>query len=207
MSERDEIPAERSASGYGTPGEGTTTQPAYRQQAYPPPEVDPSAGGQRMTAPEYSTRPVVIRRPDVLAGLLLILAGVAAALSLVLRWAADDEATGLTFVRRGLAAPGHLISSGLWQPVAVVLGGGVLFVLGLLVLLPARSHRFLGVLALLVSLLVLTAVLVPFADAKWQSNAFDVGFWFACAVAVLGLLGSLKAALTGPRYGTQAPEA
>jgi hypothetical protein len=89
---------------------------------------------------------------------------------------------------------------------AVVLGGGVLLVVGLLVLLPARSHRFFGVLALLVSLLAVTAVLVPFADAKWQTRAFDVGFWFAAAVAGLGLLGSLKASLTGPRYGTRAPE-
>jgi hypothetical protein len=203
MSERDEIPAERSATGYGIPGErGAVSRPAGREP------LDGTADADRPAwAPEYSTRPVVIRRPDVLASLLLILAGIAAALSLVLRWLARDETTGLTLVRHGLSAPGHLISSGLWQPVAIVLGGGVLLVLGLLVVLPARSHRFFGVLALLVSLLVATAVLVPLADAKWQSDAFDVGFWFACAVAACGLLGSLKAALTGPRYGTQAPEA
>jgi hypothetical protein len=159
------------------------------------------------TAPEYSTRPVVVRRSDVLAAVLLVLAGIAAALSLVLRWLKKDDTTGLTLVKQGFADPGHLISLGLWQPVAIVLGGGVLFVLGLLVVLPARSHRFFGVLALLVSLLVVTAVLVPFADAKWQTRSFDVGFWFAAAVAVFGLLGSLKAALTGPRYGTRAPEA
>jgi hypothetical protein len=204
MSERDEIPAERSASGYGTPGEGATTRPAPREPLAGAPEADT---GRPAWAPEYSTRPVVVRRPDVLAALLLILAGIAAALSLVLRWLAHKETTGLTLVRQGFAAPGHLISLGLWQPLSIVLGGGVLLVLGLLVFLPARSHRFLGVLALLVSLLVATAVLVPLADAKWQPKAFDIGFWFAGAVAGLGLLGSLKAALTGPRYGTQAPEA
>jgi hypothetical protein len=204
MSERDEVPAERSASGYGTPGEGATTRPASRE----PLSGAPDAGSpdRAATAPEYSTRPVVIRRPDVLAALLLILAGIAAALSLVLRWIAHNDTTGLTLVRHGLSTPSHLISSGLWQPVAIVLGGGVLFVLGLLVFLPARSHRSLGVLALLVSLVVVTAVLVPFADAKWQPRTFDVGFWFATAVAACGLLGSLKASLTGPRYGTQPPE-
>lgn len=201
MSERDEIPAERSASGYGTPGDGAAIRPAARE----PLDRGPDAG-RPAWAPEYSTRPVVIRRPDMLAALLLILAGIAAALSLVLRWLAHDDTTGMTLVRRGFAAPGHLVSSGLWQPVSIVLGGGVLFVLGLLVFLPARSHRFFGVLALLVSLLVVTAVLVPLADAQWRSSAFDVGFWFAVAVAAFGLLGSLKAALTGPRYGTQAPE-
>lgn len=202
MSERDEVPAERSASGYGTPGERPTTRPATQEARY-----EATDAGRPAWAPEYSTRPVVIRRPDVLASLLLILAGVAAALSLVMRWLPDDDTTGLTLVRHGLSTPSHLISSGLWQPVAIVLGGGVLFVLGLLVFLPARSHRSLGVLALLVSLLVATAVLVPLADAHWEPKAFDVGFWFGVAVAVFGLLGSLKAALTGPRYGTQAPEA
>jgi hypothetical protein len=190
MSERDDVPAERSASGYGTPGE--TAELATHDTA--------------ATAPEYSTRPVVVRRPDVLASLLLVLAGIAAALSLVLRWLAGHDTTGLTLVRNGFSAPGHLISSGLWQPVSIVLGGGVLFVVGLLVFLPARSHRVVGVLALLVSLLVVTAVLVPFADAKWHTSTFDVGFWFAAAVAAFGLLGSLKACLTGPRYGTRPPE-
>ena len=201
MSERDDVPAERSASGYGTPGEGAATLPAYGASAAEAATRDSAA-----TAPEYSTRPVVVRRPDVLASLLLILAGIAAALSLVLRWLAGHDTTGLTLVRSGFSAPGHLISSGLWQPVSIVLGGGVLFVVGLLVFLPARSHRFFGVLALLVSLLVVTAVLVPFADAKWRTSTFDVGFWFAAAVAAFGLLGSLKACLNGPRYGTQPPE-
>jgi hypothetical protein len=195
MSERDEVPAERSASGFGTPGEGATT------------ELDRTTADRGTTSPAYSTRPVVVRRPDVLAALLLFLAGIAAALSLVLRWLTGRDTTGLGLVRNGFSTPGHLISSGLWQPMAVVLGGGVLFVLGLLVFVPARSHRFFGVLALLVSLLVVTAVLVPFADAKWQTRPFDIGFWFAAAVAAFGLLGSLKASLTGPRYGTQAPEA
>jgi hypothetical protein len=207
MSERDDVPGERSASGYGTPGQGASTRPAYSQQQDAGPGAQAPTDGRGTTAPEYSTRPVVVRRPDVLAALLLVLAGIAAALSLVMRWLRGHDTTGLTLVKNGFSTPGHLISSGLWQPMAIVLGGGVLFVVGLLVLLPARSHRFFGVVALLVSLLAVTAVLVPFADEKWQTRAFDVGFWFAAAVAAFGLLGSLKASLTGPRYGTRAPEA
>ena len=42
-------------------------------------------------------------------------------------------------------------------------------------------------------------VLVPLRDAGWHLNRFGVGFWFAVAVAVLGLLGSLKALLTRPK--------
>jgi len=77
----------------------------------------------------------------------------------------------------------------------------VLFVLGILLWLPARTHRFLGAVALLVSLGVAAAVLVPLIDAKWDLGFFGPGFWCAIAVAVLGLLGSLKAVLTGPRRG------
>jgi hypothetical protein len=32
---------------------------------------------------------------------------------------------------------------------------------------------------------------------------FDLGFWFGAAVPVLGVLGALKAALTGPRLGAR----
>ena len=173
-----------SATSYGTPGGG---RPDYSV---------PGATAPDATAPEYSSRPVAVRRPDLLAALLLVLAGVAAAISLVLPWVQGSSATGLDLVRRGFSSLGHLPSTGLWQPLAVVLGGGVLFVLGLFVVLPARSHRFLGAVALVVTAFVVAGVLVPFADAHWHTGFFDLGFWFACAVAVLGLFGSLKALLT-----------
>jgi hypothetical protein len=151
------------------------------------------------TAPEYSDRPVALRGPESLGGLLLMFAGIAAAVSLLLDWLKDSDVSGWGLVRNGFDDPGHLVSSGLWQPLAIVLGGGVLFVLGLLMWLPARSHRILGVLALLVSLGVTTAVLVPLADAMWDLAFFGPGFWCGMAVAALGLLGSLKALITGPK--------
>ncbi|MGY1793167.1 hypothetical protein ACI796_04160 [Geodermatophilus sp. SYSU D00525] len=170
--------------------------------------VGPGAYGQAgpnpYTTPSYSTRPVPVRGPDSLGGLLLILAGVAAAVSLPLRWLARRDDTGWSLVRRGFDEAGGgfdaLVDSGFWQPLAVVLGGGVLFLLGVLLWLPARTHRTLGVLALFVSALAIAAVLVPFAAEDWDPSALGIGFWFACAVGVLGLLGALKAMLTGPRY-------
>jgi hypothetical protein len=82
----------------------------------------------------------------------------------------------------------------------VVVGGGIaLFGLGLLMYAPARTHRFLGVLALLVSVVVAAGVLVPLADAEWDLARSAVGAWFTAAVAGLGLLGALKAMSTGPR--------
>jgi hypothetical protein len=152
------------------------------------------------TAPEYDTRPVAFRRPDVAAGLLLVLAGVAAGISLLLPWLSDHDDRGLRLVRRGFEEFGELGSTGFWQPLAVVLGGGALFVLGLLMFLPARTHRFLGALSLAVTALAAAGVLVPLAQDHWRLGGFAAGFWFAIAVPVLGLLGSLKALLTGEKY-------
>ena len=157
----------------------------------------PPPGG---TAPAYSAEPVARRGPESLGGLLLILAGIAAAVSLVLEWLADGDDTGWDLVRAGFEDLGEIVDNGLWQPLAVVLGGGVLLLLGILMWLPARSHRFLGLLGLVVSGLIVWAVVVPLADADWELDFFGPGFWCAIAVAVLGVLGSLKALLTGKKY-------
>ena len=172
--------------GPGTPPTGAT--------AYPPQDT----GGY--TAPDYSDRPVARRGPESLGGLLLILAGIVAAVSLLLDWLADEDDSGWALVREGFDDLGSIFDNGMWQPLAVILGGGVLFVLGILMWLPMRSHRFLGLLALLVSGAVTAGVLVPLIDADWDLGSFGPGFYCAIAVAVLGLLGSLKALLTGKKY-------
>jgi hypothetical protein len=151
------------------------------------------------TAPEYSSRPVAVRRPDAAAALLLVLAGVAAGMSLLLRWLSGRDDRGMRLVRRGLEEIGSLGDTGFWQPLAVVLGGAALFVLGLLMCLPARRHRALGGAALAVTALAAAGVLVPLAQDGWRGGGFAVGFWFAAAVPVLGLLGAGKALLTGRR--------
>ena len=158
------------------------------------------ADGDAHWAPDYSPPPVAVRRADVLAGLLLLRAGMAAGVSLLVVWVTGGT-TGLDLVRAGLvdAGRGAATLAGSWQPLAVVGGGIVLFVLGLLMYAPARTHRLLGVLALLVSLVVAAGVLVPLADANWDLDAWAVGGWFTTAVGGLGLLGALKALSTGPR--------
>jgi hypothetical protein len=147
----------------------------------------------------------ILRRADRFGGLALILAGVAAGMSLWLPWRRADGATGLSLARRGVAAfpsgIGELGRSGLWQPLAVVLGGGMLLVLGLLLLLRARSHRLVGVLALLVAVAAAAGVLVPLAAVNWSPVGFGLGMWFAVAVAALGVIGALKAMLTAPLVG------
>ncbi|MGY5884805.1 hypothetical protein [Modestobacter lacusdianchii] len=155
------------------------------------------------TAPEHCDAPVRVRRADDLAGLLLLLAGMTAGVSLLVVWV-NGGATGLELVRDGfddlVDDPQGLVDRDTWQPLAVVLGGAALFVLGLLAFVPAKTHRFLGAVALLVSLVVAAAVLVPLADANWDLERWAVGAWSTAAVAVLGFLGALKALMTGPRH-------
>jgi hypothetical protein len=143
----------------------------------------------------------VVRRPDSLAALLLLLAGIAAGVSLLVVWVHGGD-DGLVLVADGLDDVGdvpRLFESGGWEPLAVVFGGAALFVLALLAFVPAKTHRFLGALALLVSLVVAAAVLVPLADADWDLDRWAVGGWLSAAVAVLGLLGALKALMTNAR--------
>lgn len=145
------------------------------------------------TTPQYSTSPVTVRRPDALAALLLVLAGVAAAVSLALDWVRDSS--GWDLVSDGFED----FDAGSWQPPVIVLAGGALLVLGLLCLLPARSHKSLGVLALLATMAAAGGVLVVLNATEFTWDFFETGFWFGLAVPALGLLGSLKAVLTGPK--------
>jgi hypothetical protein len=200
MTEREQTPPHGSSA---VGSEPTASQPRYVSSG----AHGPVGGSENYyTAPKYTTTPIAVRRSDPFAGILLVLAGVAAAVSLLLDWVAGESTSGLDLLRIGFdtlgEGIGEVFSSGLWQPLAVILGGGVLFILGLLMLAPAKTHRFLGVLALLVSLCVTAGILVPLADSGWDFGLWALGFWFAIAVAVLGLLGSLKALLSGPKYAT-----
>src|SRR3954468_19456545 len=97
MSERDATPPEATRSG---------TTPLYQGGAAQHPL--PDGGGtapEYSTPPESSTRPVAFRRPDALAGLLLLLAGVAAGISLFLDWLGGPRATGLGLVPGALGRP------------------------------------------------------------------------------------------------------
>lgn len=152
--------------------------------------------------PEAGSELVVLRRPDRVGAVVLVLAGVAANVSLFLPWSPGESSYGLALVQRGVdvlgGGLGELAGSGVWQPFSVVLAGGLFVVLGLLMLVPAHSHRVLGVLALFVALAAAAAAVVLFADAGWRVERSGIGLWFAVAVPGLGLLGALKAMLTPP---------
>src|SRR3954463_4583966 len=104
MSERDTTPPEATRPG---------TTPLYQGGAAPHPP--PDGGGtapEHSTTPEDSTTPVAFRRPDALAGLLLLLAGVAAGISLFLDWLAGRRSTGRDLGRAGVGDLGGLLTAG-----------------------------------------------------------------------------------------------
>jgi hypothetical protein len=158
---------------------------------------------------DTDVRLVTLQRADPVAGVALVLAGVAAGASLALPWMRGDTDTGLSLVRRGLVVFGRGVdalgrSGGLWEPTVIVLGGVLLLLLGVLLFLPSRTHRVVGLLALCVAIAVVAGVLSRIAQADWSSTGFDRGMWCAVAVAGLGILGSLKAMLTVPRVALRA---
>jgi hypothetical protein len=178
-----------------------------------PADVGPPEALASGAAPVDSpSRPAltVVRRPEAFGAGALVLAGVAANVSLSLSWSPGEGPTGLSLVQRGAEAldsgVAASVRSDVWEPLVVVLCGGLLVLLGFLLLVPARAHRLVGLLALVVSLAATTAVLFVVSEAGWQVDRFGPGTWCAVAVPLLGLLGSLKAMLTAPRVTLEPAE-
>lgn len=187
-----ELAVESEPTLFGLPAEIVTDDDTGER---PPAEVEP-------TAPPSGIGLVVLRRADRVGAGALVLAGVAANVSLSLSWWPGEGPTGLSLVQRGveglaLGAGGWAVGD-IWQPFVVVLCGGLLVLLGFLLLVPARAHRLVGLLALAVALAAGVAVTTLMADGGWGADQFGPGMWCAAAVPILGALGALKAMLTPP---------
>ncbi|CAA9237268.1 MAG: hypothetical protein AVDCRST_MAG57-1424 [uncultured Blastococcus sp.] len=160
--------------------------------------------GAREVSP--SSALIVVRRPDPLGAAALVLAGAAASSSLVLPWPPGDGPTGLALVQRGAGDLGSgPVGDALWQPFVVVMCGGLLVALGFLMMIPARAHRLVGVLTLVVALAAAAAVVTLIAETDLADERFGPGLWCAAAVPVLGLLGAMKAMLTVPLVSLARP--
>jgi hypothetical protein len=169
-------------------------------------DADENGGRGTPSAPGPAVDLVVQRRADPVAGTALVLAGLAGNVGLWLPWFAGDGDIGIVLVRRGFGAADsglpELLRSDLWQPVAIVVGAGVLVLLGMLLFVPAHAHRLVGVLALVAALTVSAAVVSLLVDVDWSLERVGAGFWSGVAVAGFGLLGAFKAMLTGPLVTT-----
>lgn len=145
----------------------------------------------------YAAEPVAVRRPDSLAGMLMVVAGVGVGVSLLLDWAAG--AAGYDIFRAALDNIGSFLSEGVWQPLVIVFGAAVLLLLGLFAFIPGKSRRALGLVALLVALAMVAACLTVLIDVNFDFAGFEPGFYVVLGAVLLGLLGALKAAVTGPK--------
>ncbi len=145
----------------------------------------------------YAAEPVAVRRPDPLAGILLVLAGVAIGVSLLLDW--FEGFNGYDIFRAALDDAANFFSDGTWQPLVIVFGGAVLLLIGLFAFIPGKSRRAMGLIALLISAGIVAAGLSALITADWDLSAFDTGFLVVLGAAVAALLGSLKAAVTPPK--------
>ena len=149
-------------------------------------------------------RLVTEQRADPIAGVTLMLAGLLAAASLWFPWVRGEDTTGLALLRGSVAVAGAGVealgrSGGQWEPLAIVLGGALLLPLGVLLFIPSRTHRLMGLLALCVAMAVTAGVLSRFAQTQWDWAGFGRGMWCAVAAAALGIMGALKAMLRIPR--------
>jgi hypothetical protein len=170
-----------------------------------PAEFPPVDAGQPSEAAPAIAPPApslaVVKRDDPIAAGTLVLAGAAAGASVLLSWTPGGGPTGLSLLEQGAEALRSSIEAAqraVWQPSVVVVCGGLLVLLGLLLLIPARTHRLVGVLALIVALAAAAAVVLLISGNALADDRFGAGLWCAVAVPVLGVLGSLKAMLTAP---------
>jgi len=145
----------------------------------------------------YATEAVAVRRPDPLAGMMMVLAGVGIGVSLLLEWVQD--VSGYDIFVPSLGRVGSFFSDGVWQPLVIVIGAAVLLLIGLLAFIPGKSRRVLGLIALLIAVGIAAAVLTALIDVDFDLAAFELGFYVVIGAAVLGLLGALKAAVTPPK--------
>lgn len=146
-------------------------------------------------------------RADAFASLCLVAAGLAGVLPLVVPWI---EAAGATWDGwswlvqvRSEADPSLTASIGAYGLLLAALAGGGLFLFGVAALFPV-NHRPFGIVALLLSLMVLAVTVwwlvrigVMTGGGGSALMAAGLGWWCLPLAGVLGLLGSIKALATG----------
>lgn len=164
--------------------------------------TDPRRSAAQRLGPSVPVRPGPTADPW--ASLLLILAGVAALIQLVLPWR-SAQAGGWTFYRalHDLPDPTFELVLGRYVVLGVAGAGLALVLLGLLTLLPV-DHRPFGTVALLVSGFCVLGSVFLLARARTffgvgLSGLFDQaqpGFFLLLAAGLMGLAGAFKALAT-----------
>ncbi len=176
----------------------------------------PGNGPAGVSWPVRADQGVAAPRPDVVAGLVTMLAGAFAVGQLFLSWTSvvsgvglQDANGGVTGWERFLAArSGASLSTGdfitAYSVVGTALAGAALVLLGLAMFLPI-DHRPLGAVALLLSMGATASALWWLVRGHQTFNQSAAGLfvhagpgWYLFLIAgPIGLIGSIKALSTG----------
>lgn len=132
-------------------------------------------------------------RNDVLAALLLIIAGAAGVLQFFLEWQSVEGAGSVTGQDMYEIADGAGETLASISVLAVLIGGGLLVLLGLALLIPSRSRKGTGSVALILSLIMIAAAVYFLVESDADFTATTIGYFLFLGAGVVGLLGSLKA--------------
>lgn len=138
----------------------------------------------------------LVKTSNPVAGVLLVIGGLAGILQSFLVWGADDSVAttvnGLDFAKLATAAGGSGLSSEkiVGYGVYVVLGGGVIAVLIGLSMFGRARHRGLGVVALVIGILMTVPAVVFLVEGGLPSTA-EVGLYLFLGAGIVTVLGGL----------------
>lgn len=141
----------------------------------------------------------LVKTSNPVAGILLVIGGVAGVLQSFLVWGADDSVTntinGLDFAKLATATAGSGLTSGkiVGYGVYVVLGGGVIALLIGLSMFGRSRHRGPGVVALVVGILMTVPAVVFLVEGGFPSTA-EIGLYLFLGAGIVTVLGGLVGA-------------
>ena len=139
-------------------------------------------------------------RPNLFAGVLLVLGGLFGVLQSFLPWIDSDfsnthvngmdiaDLAGQASDLGAGASESTLIQIGVWT---VLVGGALALLLGVLMFVPMRSHRPFGGVALVLSLLMVLGAVFWLTGGDPNPDSTSVGYYFFLLAGVVALIGSI----------------
>ncbi|GHF68848.1 hypothetical protein FHX82_003515 [Amycolatopsis bartoniae] len=174
-------------------------QPQYGQQ--PPQYGQPTQYGYGPYGPQGQWgAPQTPSRPNIFAGVLLDLGGLFGVLQFFLPWIDSSfsnvhvngmdiaELAGQASALGASASESTLIQIGVWT---VLVGGALALLLGAVMFVPMRSHRPLGAIALVLSVLMVLGAVFWLTGGEANPDSTSVGYYFFLFSGVIALIGSI----------------
>lgn len=177
---------------YGAPQSGAFPQP------YGPGYGQPYGPGYGPGGPGWGPAP----KNDFVSAIILIIGGLLGVLQSFLPWIDSSfegiHVNGLDIANAaGQASGGDLSSSAstliqiaVW---AVLIGGGLLVLCGVVLFVPMRNRKITGAIALVISVVMVVGAILWLTNGEANPDSTAVGYYFFLAAGVVGLIGSIVA--------------